>query len=334
MRSRIRQLVVLAFALTFTPAAYGAGALSAVISGYHTSGCYLLPFATYSPSAEWVFLPGSPTIERFAGDIHTIASADGENIYGILTTGRPGLRIVRVLLGEPPRYNARQDFFDGLPGYYGSTLAVAKNGRVLARVGVAGALNARLAVISSAGSLERLLDLPASAQEIAVAADSCTVYYADGIFIRRLNACSGAPLPTFATLPAPLTDLAVLSTGHVLVLTNQALMELDEDGKPVRTFTPRDLDLFTDDLSAVSVSPDETVIGIAVTRSCEHTGRIIALALTDGRELWRQETSYINTATGLVIGPGAAASIPALSGAAMLLLAGALALLGAAIVRR
>ena len=326
-------LFVFTLAVTFAPSAHGATPFSAAVSGYQTGGCHFLASPFYTPSLEWVMSPGGSPIPRFSDDIQTIDSADGENVYGIVRTSRAGLRIVRVLLGEGPLHNARQDFFDGLPGYYGGALAVAKSGRVFAKVSVAGPLNARLAVISSAGSLERLLELPDSTGNIAVASDGCTIFYADGIFIRRLNACTGMSLPVFASLAQPVADLVVLSTGNVLALTDQSVIQLNGDGALVRTFTLRDVNPTEYQLSALSVSSDEVVVGIAAMRGCENRGSIIALAFSDGRELWRQETLYISTATGLVVGTGAAAAIPILSGAVLLLLAGTLAIIAVSLIR-
>jgi outer membrane protein assembly factor BamB len=333
MTSYLSQLFVFTLALTLAPGAFAATSFSAAISGYHTGGCGFLAFPLYTPSLEWAISPGGSTVPRFSDDIQTIDSADGENVFGILRTSNAGLRIVRVMLGDAPLHNAREDFFDGLPGYYGGALAVAKSGRVFAKVSVPGPLNAHLAVISSAGSLERLLDLPISTGNLAVGNDGCTIYYADGVFIRRLNACTDVSLPLFSNFGQTVTDLAVLSTGNVLVLTERSLVELSGDGTLVRTFAVQGLNPIEYQLNAVSVSSDEAVVAIAAMRGCESRGQIIALAFADGRELWRQETSYISTATGLVVGAGAAAAIPTLSGTVFLLLAATLAAIALSVIR-
>ncbi len=60
---------------------------------------------------------------------------------------------------------------------------------------------------------------------------------------------------------------------------------------------------------------------------CENRGHIIALSPPEGRELWRRETLYISTATGLVIG-SVPVVIPLLSTEAMVALAFVLATVG------
>jgi outer membrane protein assembly factor BamB len=165
-------------------------------------------------------------------------------------------------------------------------------------------------VISSAGSLERLIDLPGGFGHLAAAADGCTIYYADNKVIRRLNACTGVSLPLFSTFAQPVVDLTVLSTGDVLVLTGQnTLVRLNGDGSPAQSFPIQGVAQYG--LEAIGISSDESVVGIAAMRGCDFRGMIVVLALTDGRELWRQETRYISSATGLVVGPSAAAAIPA-----------------------
>jgi hypothetical protein len=301
MKSRA-QLAVLALVLVFAPNAQSAGAFSAVVSGYRDAGCFLLAFPVYRPSLEWVLSLGRFTVPSLADDIEAIDSADGDAVYGIVRDS-PGLRIVRLLPGEASLHDAPQDVFDGMPGSAGQAIAVAKGGRIFASVRMP-APPSQLAVISRDGYLERLVELPDTAGSIAVGADGCTVYYADRKSIRRLNACSGEPLPLLATLPNDVTDLAILSTGNVLASTWQDLMELGVDGLVIRTF-PRPLvtrgEFVYGYLDAIAVSPDETTIGIAKMRGCEDAGVVIGLAFSDGHELWRQETSKISTATGLVL---------------------------------
>lgn len=86
-------------------------------------------------------------------------------------------------------------------------------------------------------------------------------------------------------------------------------------------------------LDAVAISKDESVVAVAAMRYCDDRGRIIAFSLSDGRELWRRETSSISSATGLAV-IAAPASIPLLSNVALLVLAVLLASSACFVIRR
>jgi outer membrane protein assembly factor BamB len=279
------------------------------------------------------------TFQTWTDDIQTIDSADGQTILGLVKK-TAGVQIVRLEFDGRPLNNARVGFFDGLPEYHAwGPLAVAKNGRVFAYVSLAlvPAAQPRLAIISSTGALEQLVDFASPQDNIgnmAVAADNCTIFYAHGNVIRRVNACTGTPLAAFSTLGGVVTDVAVLSNGDVLATMNGALLRLNAGGTVIHTFSIQGVNESPYlNLHAVGVSSDESTVVVAAMGYCENRGQLIALWLEDGHELWRQETSYISSATGLVVG-SASEAIPMLSGSALVALAIVLAAIALVILRR
>lgn len=328
---RLGLLAGLVLSAVFATSGHAAPPFSAAVSGYSIGGCNFLSFPVYWPSVEWV-VPGTPqTRPTWTDDIQTIESADGQTVLALVRTDSRGLRIDRLLLDITPNNNTRVPFFNGLPEYYGARLAVAKNGRVFAAVTMPDGASAgpRIAVISSDGSLDHVISINGSINNMAVAADDCTIFYADGNTIRRVNACTGVPLPAFATSGQAFTDLAVLSNGDVLATTGQSLQLLSPAGV-VRTFAiQRDGKHLID---ALGVSSDESIVVVADMGYCDNGGQLIALSVADGHELWRQETQYISTATGVVVGTLPSA-IPALSAVTLMVLAATLALLAGSVLR-
>jgi len=325
MRSRI--LLALIFVVGFATRSSAQARFSAVVSGYHTGGCFFLAFPVSLPSAEWVVEPTEQTFLRSSDDVYTLASADGQTVFATLRpTTAHGLRIARLVFDTSLLNNGSHDFFEGLPDYFATTaLAVAKNGDVFAVVEkpVSGGIDWGIAVISSTGILERIVPVNSTLTRIAVAADNCTVLYTSGSFdgavIRRVNACTGVSMPVFATASQRVTGLATMTNGDAFVTTVDTLQRFNAGGVLVQNYSIRNFD--QDALDAVAVSSDERVVAVAAMGYCENRGQIIALSTADGHEFWRRETSFISTATGLAVG-----SLPA---AIPLLPAPALALLGA-----
>ncbi len=330
----LRIVIAVAFAVGVPMRSTAAPGFTAVVSGYLTGGCYFLSFPVYSPSVEWVIGSMTSTRPTWADDIQTIGSGDGQTVFAIVrtTTGR-GLRIAQIELDQTAINNTRREFFVGLPEHYaGNAIAVAKNGGVFALVSPAQGqpVDHGIAVISPSGILERVIAITGYVGKLAVAVDSCTIFYTDGDVIRRVNACTGAPLPVFAPIGEPITGLVALSNGDVLVTTMHQLRRFTSTGALAQAYSVQDMD--RGELDAVAVSSDESVLAIAGMRGCADRGYIIALSVVDGRELWRRETSYISTATGLVLGPLPAA-IPTLYPTGLIVLATVLAAFAVSAIR-
>src|SRR6266849_4931065 len=320
-------LISLAMAILFASDVHAQQPFSAAISGYLTAGCYFLASPVYIPSAEWVVSAYPRTFPTWTDDVRAIDSADGQNVFAVLRT-YSSVQIVKLDFHAAYPNKSRQPFFEGLPGYQAlDGFAVARNGRVFAAVASSG--ESRLAVITSSGALESLLNVTITGN-MAVAADGCTLFFGDRNTIRRVNGCTGASLPSFVSLDRYVTDVAVLSNGNVLATGNNSLLQFDAAGNLVRTFAIRAIqDL---NLEGVAVSPNERAVVVAAMAGCDSRGEIIALSMSDGNELWRRETAFISTATGVVVGADVT-PIPGLSGFSLLVFAVALAAIGLAACR-
>jgi hypothetical protein len=147
-------------------------------------------------------------------DITAVAAAPDGMIYGL----RPSSEIVRVLPD-----GSTEPFFAGVPNGHAHGIAVARDGRILVTVNTS--RQSYLAVISPAGDLDALHQLPVSVDHttLAIATDGCTVYYTGGLWwmstaIKRIDACTGGWLPDLAPV-ASVSDIEVLPNGDLLVAT-------------------------------------------------------------------------------------------------------------------
>ena len=325
------------FVVSLALAALGASSaeaqqFSAAVSGYQTIGCYFLAGPAYTPSAEWVAQPYAQTIPSWTDDVLSIDSADGQTVLAVLRTQA---RVQIVQLEFEARYpnRSRAPFFDGLPGYHAlQWFAVGRDGRIFVAI-ASGAQ--RLAVISSTGTLEKILDVIVTGN-MSVAADGCTLFFADRNVIRRVNGCTGASLEPFVSLSmaGDATDVAVLSNGNVLATQGSAILQFDAAANLLRTFTIRANggDVRPLSIEGIAVSSNERVAVVAAMRGCQDGGQLIAMSLSDGSELWRRDTSYISTATGVAVGSDVI-PIPTLSTLPLLVLALALGTIGLASCR-
>lgn len=286
------------------------------ISGGVSGDCVTLPYAE-ELHVQWL-----KPYRRYAHSVAAIDSADGHTVFGVLD-GSP-LRVARI---TPD--NAHVPFFTDTTLVSDSVIAVARNGRVFVLTFDA------LYVISPAGALERayaLLDARDGHQSpfISVAPDNCTVFYgkphgAAG----RTNGCTGEALPDFLP-PSYVADVRALSTGDVLVATDAAVVLYSAAGVRLREVARVNEGGGIDRLA---VAGDERSVWLAVLPGCGEPGRLIRVALDDGRELDRRLV-WMDRATGFVAGAHADAAIPAAGPAALIALAATLALAALFLLKR
>ncbi|HEV7764936.1 MAG TPA: hypothetical protein VGQ76_08050 [Thermoanaerobaculia bacterium] len=292
----------------------------AVVAGQSVFGCMILPLST--PTVDW-FTPDAHSIEPQPNSIRDLASSPGRPVYAVA-----GGKIFTI---QPD--GTRALFFDSATSLQAVT--VASNGRIFARAATT------LSVISSAGVLEATHALPSALGMIAVANDSCTIYYDTfGPQIGRINGCTGVVLPDFPPMLSSFMDLHPLPNGNVLIATDSAIVLYDVSGSVIRTIaTTADYSLSdVYSFQQVAASPDSQTLYIAAMNWCGDTPGPSSLLLTalmeDGSEQSRREMPNTNAALALVVGSASFAGVPTTSETALLILALVLAFGGAFILKR
>lgn len=297
-------------------AAAGAQSYEAVLSGNDVAGCFVLAFR--SRVLEWV----NPDDVEYDTPVEAVAGDERGRVYAI-THDRP-YQLMRITSsGE------RTPFSSG-PGF-GSALAVADDGRVYVLGSHDGAQ--KIDRFSASGVLEAtypLARLP-FIRGFDVGPDGCTILYARGSTIARVDGCTGAPLPDFATVPDP-TDLEVQPDGQVVVATSSAVLLYSASGTLVRTVTTAAAYGFTRH-SIDQVSVRNGVLWMTPNAPCSDGGHLLRVSFADGTELSRRALHGVNEANALVVSPGALTSVPTAGEVALTLLAFALASAGALALR-
>lgn len=269
------------------------------------------------------FNPNAGSFDEHEDAIYDLASAPGQPVYAVLYG-----RIVTILPD-----GSRTPFFTSEPSV--GAITVASTGRVFFRT------SDDLAVISAAGALETTHALPGATGIIAVASDSCTIYYEKAGSIGRINGCTGAVLSDFATKPIFFTDLYPLPNGDVLIATGTEIVLHNSSGTVVRTVASFatygiDIDGFHH-FGQVAASADGQILYVAVTNGCDEVGPVSILltaSMQDGSELSRREMQFLNTANALVVGTASIPGVPTASETTLLILALVLALGGALVLKR
>jgi DNA-binding beta-propeller fold protein YncE len=221
-------------------------------------------------------------------------------------------------------------FFDGLPGYGSGAIAVANTGRVFVSAYDSSG-SSRIAAISPSGVLEGTHLWPRGAgSEIAVGNDGCTVLFAKGGGIGRINACTGAPLTDFIATSEIVYDIQSLKDGSVLLALGDSVELYDASGAFVRRVAKvSEYGLRGYYPQEVAVSSDGQVLWIAAMEGCFISGgELLRVSMIDGTELSRRYVWPFNNVTGLVVGAPGLASIPTLRSFVLSLLALALAVAG------
>lgn len=192
----------------------------AVIAGDTVYGCYILPII--ERGLEWV----NPGRVEESTDIAAIDSPDGQRVFAVVQTAP--YRVVRIF---PDGSRTTRYTGTGI----GLQIAVAGSGTMYVVANTAG--NLRIDRISGAGTLEASYPLPALPSvggAFELAPDGCTIFYARGETIARINGCTGAALPDFATVPFA-NDIEVLPDGQVLIAIYEQVQQFSATGVPVRT---------------------------------------------------------------------------------------------------
>lgn len=297
------------------PAAMAQQNFDAVVSGVDVfGGCFILP---YSESVvQWV----NPLRVEY-GDVEMVASADGRRVLALMRANP--LRIVEIRPdgSQLPFFNGQADTPSGV------SMTIASNGRVFVSTA---SVTTVLARISAAGVLEATYPLPGS--NIAVGPDGCTIYYftSNGI-IRRMNGCTGAALPDFATPAGAVEDIEVLPSGQVLVSAGTQVSLYDTTGALVRVVA--DLNSYgLTDRYATAIAERGGVLFIAAVDPCDAAFSVLLrVGLADGSEISREEL-FMTNANAIVIN-AAALAIPTLGEVAFALLVFALAAAGALMLK-
>jgi hypothetical protein len=301
MTIQLRGLILVLVAL-LPLAAEAQQPFDAVVSGESVFGCHIVPII--EPGVVWV----NPDRVEQPTDIAMVASGDGRRVFAV-TEGSP-YRVVQV---EPS--GAQTAFHTGTGRALG--LAVADDGRVYVVTD-----DPRLDRISPSGTLEASYPLgtvPPLNGPFDVAPDNCTIFYSRGGVISRINGCTGASLPDFASVPF-VSDIEVLPDGQVLLTEGNAVRLYSAAGALVRTVASITAYGFDSDrFEAAQASLRDGVLWIAVVNRCEASSSLLRVSFATGAELSRRPLPVLNTASGLVIG-AATASIPTLSEMVMVLL--------------
>lgn len=307
MTIQLRGLILVLVAL-LPLAAEAQQPFDAVVSGESVFGCYILPII--EPGVVWV----NPDRVEQPTNISIVASSDGRRVFAA-TDGIP-YRIVQV---EPS--GAQTPFYPSAEGF-AINIAVADDGHVYVL-----SSGARVERISPSGTLEATYPVgtvPPVDFAFDVASDNCTLFYSRGGVISRINGCTGASLPDFASVPF-VSDIEVLPDGQVLLTQGDGVRLYSAAGTLVRTVASIAAYGFDSErFEAAQASLRDEVLWIAVVNGCETSSSLLRVSFATGAELSRRPLPVLNTASGLVIG-AAAASIPTLSEMVMVLLVLALA---------
>jgi hypothetical protein len=304
---RMRKCLVLLL-LLLAPFVQAQQSFEVVVSGWDIGdACHITPIST--PVVQW----HNPNALN-SDDVVSIAT-DGRRVYGLIN-GTP-LRVVEL---RPD--GSQIPFYTGTP--FGKDIAAASDGRVFVSRG--GAPNTLLR-ISASGVLEATY--PVSASDIEVGSDGCTIYYvgpSSSMVIHRMNGCTGAALPDFATTPY-VYDFEVLPDGQVLVASETEVRLYDASGSFVRVVG--DLDSYgLGGNIADEIAARGGIVYIAAPNWCDAASSVLLrIALSDGAELARTSLR-MNSADSIALA-ASGPTIPTLSEMALALLAFVLAAGGA-----
>lgn len=317
MTTRLRGLILVLAVLSASAAA--AQPFEAVIAGDTVYGCYILPIV--QRGLEWV----NPDRVDDATDIGAIDSADGQRVFAVVQP--TPYRVVRIFPD-----GSRTAIYTGTG--YGLQIAVAGDGRIFVAVNNAGSY--RIERISASGTLEASYPIPALAMvygAFELAPDGCTLFYARGDTIARVNGCTGAALPDFATVPWA-NDIEVLPDGQALIAVDGRVQQFSAGGVFVRTVANATAYGFDPGDAIFQTVVRDGVLWFAVMDSCETEGAyLVRVQLASGAEISRTEIELLNRANSLVIGFATVAAIPTASEVVLILLALALGAAGVFAVR-
>ena len=286
--------------------------------------CFILPIVSeqawfYFPDPPQPDLPRESPVVTY--DTPMIAGGAGGVVFGVKRTSE----VVRFTANGLPT-----PFFGGIAGAQVPGIAVAPSGRIYRSVYRGGV--AHLAVISPAGVQEAIYPLPGSPfpEILAVAPDSCTVYYANVTGIKRINGCTGAPLPDLVALE-DVNDIEILPNGELLVAAGQQVFHYSAAGALIRTVTSLASYGFNASATLEEVALSNGVLWIVASQGCET--ELLRVAFDTGAEVRARLELTLVTASGLVINSATAANVPTAGEVALTLLAFAIAAAGSFVLR-
>ena len=281
--------------------------------------------------AEFVFPdPPAPDMERtdrtLVDDVRTLVDAGNDRVFAQVGDSA----IVRLSAD-----GSSLPFFAGIPDSFIRGLAAVPGSRVFLTLGGTG--GSRLAVVSSAGTLEAVHPLPVTPNGavLGVAADGCTVHYATHTVIGRINGCTGALLSDFAAVPDA-TDIEPQPNGDVLVSIADRVLLYSAAGTLLRTVATISSYPGLDRVAFQEVALADGVLWISAGTVCRN-GAILRVSFSTGAEVGAriEHLFSVGEGTGLVVGRAhsAAAPIPTAGEWALMLLTLALAAGGASVLR-
>ena len=287
----------------------------AVLSGARMLGCVIILPVGFQ-AVEWV----NPDRVEEDSDVLMVASSPGLPVFAV--------RSGDIVTLQPDGTYA--PFAN--PTFNPLAITVAPTGRVFTASN-----GPTLTVFSPAGVEEASYPLPGLDQLIIAAApDGCTIYYDKAGAIGRINGCTGAVLPDFASGDLEwLFDIYPLLNGQVLIAIDNGVRLYDAAGNFVRNVA--DVSLYGFDSQyfplQVATTPDSQILYLAISDGCSDAFLVRASMRDDGRELSRRPIQ-VNAANGLVIGAASTMDAPTASEAALMLLAVVLGLSGVLLLRR
>lgn len=271
---------------------------------------------------EWFLQPGESIVWR--GPSFAVASGDGRTVLGLRTSGLTGLQVVK--LDEPFISTVFYENSDYRP----TALAQASNGRVFV-VGSQGAVQTLL-VISATGVLEATYPI-ASAYQLAVGPDGCTLYFGN----QRMNGCTGAPMTPFTSLATPIHDVYPLPDGTALVAAGSSVHLVNAAGTVIRTIPLSAYGFGPARFAAQVALRTDGTLYVVVQQDCEQPGGDLAvllrIAFDSGVELFREEVEHEGPISSLVLGTATPIAVPAASDIGLLLIGMVIAGAGVLVLR-
>lgn len=229
-----------------------------------------------------------------------LASAGGSEVFGV-----SGRRIMGVTL------NGVETLFELPARQFGTAMAVSSSGSIFVATLQPG--TSRLVVVSTAGTLMATHLLPASTPVLSMvlASDGCTLFYAHGTAIRRIDGCTGTPLADFAVAPDRVTDLFPIAGGDLLVAAGKDVLLYDSSGALVRVVATISTYVNDDEYfpGQIALADDGETLWMTGDSYCYSGTRrpapLLRIALATGEELWRRELTT-NLNFSLILGTPAA----------------------------
>jgi streptogramin lyase len=294
--------------LTFAASAFGAFAKGNILAGVGTGR-----IKEFTPTGTLV-----ATYDTTTGSNETTGMCmDGAgNLYATMFTAG------RISKFDPNGNLLSANFIIGLPSP--ESCQINKAGELL--VGLAGASQIRR-YNATTGALLNTYTTNSSTGWIDIAADQCTVFYADdSAAISRYNVCTSTQLPNFATMSNVASGLRILPSGDVVASNRTSVSRFSPTGTLLGNYNapPGNTLIF-----AVTLDPDATTFWTADLSNGNifryNLNPINSTPITTFNSAQFTDTAGILVVGEITVGgpgpSGGATSVPTLSEWALLLLA-------------